>query len=248
MSEFIKVSLEAPLCLIRIARPEKKNALTSPMYAAMTAALAAANADAAIRVICILGAPGMFSAGNDIQEFMTFAKGGALGPEVVEFLKSLATNEKPLVAGVDGIAVGIGATLLLHCDYVVASERTNLSTPFASLGLVPEAGSSLLGPRLMGHARAFAMLAMGRPMPARQAEVVGLVNEVVAPEEVERQALAAARDIAARPAEAMAIARALLRPAPAETLARIEREVVLFGERLRSDEARAAFNAFLSRK
>ena len=178
MGDLIRVDTATPVRTIRIARPEKKNALTSPMYVRLVEALDAANADAGVRAICILGGEGMFTAGNDIQEFLGFAEGGVLGREVLGFLKALVTNGKPLVAGVDGMAVGVGTTMLLHCDHVVASTRAVFSTPFVNLGLVPEAGSSLLAPRLMGHVRAFELLAMARPFTAERALAAGAAENV----------------------------------------------------------------------
>jgi enoyl-CoA hydratase/carnithine racemase len=151
------------------------------------------------------------------------------------------------LAGLDGVAVGIGATLLLHCDYILATPRTTLRTPFSALGLVPEAGSSLLAPRLMGHARAFELLVVGREFDAEGARSAGLVNEIVPPERLELTILSTARGLAARPREAVLASRRLLKGDPAEVLARIDAEAELFAERLRSEEARAAFAAFLDR-
>ena len=153
-----------------------------------------------------------------------------------------------MVAAVQGVAVGVGTTMLLHCDHVVAGSDARFSTPFVSLGLVPEAASSLLAPRLMGHQRAFALLVMGRPLDAAAAHACGLVNTVVAPGDVDAEAMKAAREIAALPAEAMTAARRLMRGSPDEVVARIDEEARVFKERLQSAEARAAFAAFLARK
>ncbi len=248
MTDSIVITSDGAVQIIRIRRPEKKNALTSPMYAAMTGALKAADASPDIRATVFFGEPGMFSAGNDLNEFMGFAQGGKLGTDVTDFLSAIASGKKPMIAGVDGLAVGIGTTLLLHCDYVVASARAVLSTPFVGLGLVPEAGSSLIGPRLMGHARAFELLVMGRRFSAERGREAGIINEVVAVEALESATLAAAKEIAALPAGAVAQSRALLRGAPDLVLARISEEAGIFGERLRSDEARAAFMAFFAKK
>ena len=147
-----------------------------------------------------------------------------------------------------GVAVGVGTTMLLHCDHVVAGTDARFSTPFVSLGLVPEAASSLLAPRLMGHRRAFELLVMGRPLDAAAAQACGLVNAVVPPGDVDAEAMKAAREIAALPAEAVAASRRLMRGSPDEIVARIDEEVRLFKERLQSAEARAAFDAFLTRK
>jgi enoyl-CoA hydratase/carnithine racemase len=152
-----------------------------------------------------------------------------------------------LLAGVDGLAVGVGATLLLHCDMVFATPRTLLRTPFTALGLTPEAGSSLLAPRMMGHARAFELLVAGCDMDARAAQAAGLVNAVVSGDELEEGVLAAAHRICDLPRTAVLAARRLLKGDPSETLARIEAEAAIFAERLQSPEAQAAFSAFMQR-
>jgi enoyl-CoA hydratase/carnithine racemase len=237
---------EGAVRLIRLNRPEKKNALTQPMYAAITATLRDAAANAVIRCIMVAGSPGAFCAGSDIGDFQKRAEGG-LEPVTIDFLHALARNPKPLVAAVDGIAVGIGTTMLLHCDYVVASENARFSTPFTRLGLIPEAASSLLAPLRMGYGRAFAMLVMGRPMTAAQAKDAGLINDVVEIAAVEATARLAAEEIAALPPGAIAAARRLLRGDLDDVGKRIDTEAALFQERLKSDEARAAFAAFFAR-
>ncbi len=248
MTEQVLVSDDGAVRIIRMNRPEKKNALTQPMYEVMTAALREAAASKAIRAIVLAGAPGAFCAGADIGEFLESAQSGGLRPKTVEFLHTLARNEKPLVAAVGGLAVGIGTTMLLHCDYVVAATNATFATPFSRLGLIPEAASSLLAPRRMGHARAFSMLVMGRPLTAQAAKEAGLVNEVVDAAAVDDVALKAAQDIAALPPGAIAVSRSLLRGELDDVVKRIDTEIALFRERLQSDEARAAFAAFLSRR
>jgi enoyl-CoA hydratase/carnithine racemase len=176
------------------------------------------------------------------------AAAGGLGEPIVRFLHALARNRKPVVAAVAGNAVGIGTTMLLHCDYVVAAENAVLSTPFVALGLAPEAGSSLLGPRLMGTARAFELLVMGHPLDAQAAKAAGIVNAVVSAAELESAALDAARRIAALPPQGVLAARVLLRGSAEEIVARIDAEVEVFRERLASPEAREAFQKFFSRK
>jgi len=217
------------------------------MYAAMTEALQAADGDDEIGVSVFLGAPEIFSAGNDINDFIAAVSRGREIGGGSPFLKALATSRHVLMAGVDGLAVGIGTTLLLHCDYVLASPRAVFRTPFVALGLVPEAASSLIGPRLMGHRRAFELLVMGRDMDAGAAHTAGIVNAVVAPDALEDAVLAAAREMAGRPREAVLASRRLLKGDPAETVARIDEEVAIFAERLRSKEAQAAFAAFMQR-
>ena len=248
MSAPVEISTENGIRTIRMSRPDKKNALTRAMYAAMTEALLEANDDDSIRVCVFLGVPGAFSAGNDMGDFLAFAQGGSLGTEVLDFLAALAGARKPLVAGVDGLAIGIGTTLVMHCDLAVASDRTLFRTPFVDLGLVPEAGSSLLGPRIMGYQDAFAMLALGEDFNADEARTARLVRKVVASEALEAETLAAAARIAAKPVQAMALSRSLLRDGEGTLTERIAREAELFAERLTSDEAKAAFMAFMMRK
>ena len=244
----ILVTDDGPVRTIRMNRPEKKNALTLAMYDAMAAAIEEAQANDAIRCLLIAGQPGAFCAGNDLNDFVAMAQAGGLGAPILRFLHALARNEKPVAAAVSGVAVGIGTTMLMHCDHVVAADDARLSTPFVSLGLVPEAGSSLIAPRLMGHARAFALLAMGKPLAAEEAKQAGIVNTVVAVTEFEQAALAAARTIAALPAEGVRTTRRLMRGAAAEIIARIDEEAAAFKARLKSPEAQAAFAAFLNRK
>jgi enoyl-CoA hydratase/carnithine racemase len=247
MSDSVLVSDDGGIRTVRMHRPDKKNALSQPMYAAMTAALNEAAADTAIRCVILAGVPGAFCAGSDIADFLKAAEGG-LKPITVDFIRALVRNPKPLVAAVDGLAVGIGTTMLLHCDHVVASTGATFSTPFTRLGLIPEAASSLLAPLRMGHARAFSLLVMGRPLTAAEAQAAGLVNTVVDSAKVDETALAAAREIAALPPGAVALARQLLRGDLDAVAGRVDTETALFKERLRSDEARSAFTAFLSRK
>jgi enoyl-CoA hydratase/carnithine racemase len=249
MTGEVQVSDEGSVRTIRMNRPDKKNALTAAMYDAMAAAIENAGTDARIRCVLIAGHPGAFTAGNDLTEFMKAAEAGeGLGAETVRFLHALARSERPLVAAVQGVAVGLGTTMLLHCDYVVAGVDARFSTPFVSLGLVPEAASSQLAPDLMGHRRAFALLVMGRAFDATAAQACGLVNAVVPPADVDATAMTAARDIAALPADAVAASRRLLRGPPEGIVALINKEVELFKQRLKSPEAREAFSAFLTRK
>ena len=251
MTGHLIVTDEDATRVITLRRPEKKNALTREMYRAMSAAIDTAQNDPAIRCIVISGGPGVFTAGNDLEDFLKDGTSDTDTPrasDAVTFLYSLAHNEKPIVAAVDGIAIGIGTTMLFHCDYVVASTAATFSTPFIHLGLVPEGASSLLMPRAMGHQRAFATLVMGRAMNADAAHTAGFVNAVVAPGHTEAEARKVAREICALPSEAVAISRKLLKPSPEDLTRRIDQESHLFGERMRSPEAVAAFKAFFSRK
>lgn len=249
MTDHIEVTTEGGVMTVRMARADKKNALTQGMYAGMAAAITAAGEADDVRALLFLGVPGAFSAGNDIQDFLAMiGRGQGIAGPVTDFLRALIGSTKPAIAGVDGPAVGVGTTMLMHCDHVVASERSVFATPFVDLGLVPEAASSLIGPRIMGHQRAFELLAMGRRFDARRAEAAGLVGEVVAPEALEDRARAVAAEIAAKPAGAMREARALIRGDVSEILRRMEDEAALFRDRLASPEAQAAFMAFMSRK
>jgi enoyl-CoA hydratase/carnithine racemase len=230
-------------------RPEKKNALTLAMYDAMALAIEAADTKPDTRCVLIAGAPGAFCAGNDLADFLAAAgRGGTVGQPILRFLYALARGQKPLVAAVGGVAIGVGTTMLLHCDHVIAASEAKFSTPFVSLGLVPEAASSLIAPRLMGHARAFSLLVMGKPLTAEEAKAAGLVNAVVPAAELEVQALATAKEIAALPPEAVLASRRLMRGTVEEIVARIDEEAAEFKRRLASPEAQAAFMAFLSRK
>ena len=248
MSEHIEISRDGAVQIVRMNRPDKKNAITRAMYAAMAKALTDGDADEAVRVHLILGVPGAFSSGNDLADFMAVATGGEQGTEVADFLQALATAEKPIVSGVDGIAVGIGTTLNFHCDVTLATRRTQFHTPFVDLGLVPEAGSSLLGPALLGRQQAFALLGLGEPFPAERAKAAGLIYDVVPEDELEAAALAAARRVAAKPPQALKIARDLMLGDRAALVERIREEGRQFAARLKSDEARNAFVAFMNRK
>jgi enoyl-CoA hydratase/carnithine racemase len=249
MTDLVIVTDDGPVRTVRMNRPEKKNALTMAMYDAMAEAIEGAGTDEKIRCLLMAGAPTVFCAGNDIGDFLQAAmSGGALGQPILRFLYALARCEKPLAAAVQGNAIGVGTTMLLHCDHVVASSQARFATPFVSLGLVPEAASSLIAPRLMGNARAFALLVMGQPLDAQAAKAAGLVNTIAAPEAVETEAMKAALAISALPPQAVAASRRLIRGAPDEIVKRIDAEAEEFKARLKSAEAQAAFTAFMSRK
>ncbi|WP_281978453.1 crotonase/enoyl-CoA hydratase family protein [Pseudorhizobium flavum] len=233
--------------VIRLNRPEKKNAITTAMYARMTEALHEADNHAEIRAVAFLGTDNCFSAGNDMADFLTYAMGGGGRPSAADFLQALATCGKPMVSGVDGLAIGIGTTIHLHCDMTIASDRSLFRTPFVDLALVPEAASSLIAPRVMGHQRAFALLAAGESFSAEQAREAGIVWKVVSPDAVEAETLALAANLAAKPPHAMKIARNLIRGNGDDVLARMDEELVHFTAQLRSAEARAAFEAFMRR-
>lgn len=249
MADLVQIGSADGVQTLRLNRPEKKNALTSPMYEVLSAALAAGDRSDDVAVHLIVGQPGVFCAGNDIAEFKAYAEGGGLGPSVLKFLRQLVVLEKPLVAAVDGLAIGVGTTMLLHCDLVYASPASTFRTPFLDLGLLPEAGSSLLLPARAGHALAFEMLCLGETFDARKAELAGLINAIVPAGEVEARARAAATKLASRPREALALSRRLMKGADRDAvLARMESEAELFAERLRSAEAREAFTAFMEKR
>lgn len=244
----ILISNEGPVRKIRMNRPEKKNALTLAMYEAMAASIEDAGQSDGVKCLIIAGAPDVFCAGNDLKDFVTMAGSGELAAPIVRFLHALARCGKPLVAAVSGAAVGVGTTMLLHCDQVIASDNAVLLTPFVSLGLVPEGGSSLIAPRLMGQARAFSLLVMGKPLSAEQARDAGIVNAVVPAAELDTRAFVTANEIAALPTESVVEARRLMRGSVEEIVARIDEEVEAFKTRLASPEAQKALAAFLTKK
>lgn len=246
MSDQVLVSRADAVCEVRFNRPEKRNALTVAMYEALGRALHDSQADEGVRVVLLSGEGAGFSAGNDLNDFLQVREFTASHP-VMQLLRALATFGKPLVAAVHGQTVGIGVTMLLHCDLVIAARSTQLSLPFVKLGLVPEAGSSLLLPRLLGPQRAAELLLLGEPFDAEKAHRLGLVNRVVDDAAVLPEARALARALAQQPAAALQATRRLLRGEPAQLLARIEEEARVFGAQLQSEEFRAGIRAFLAR-
>lgn len=233
---------------IQINRPEKKNALTADMYASIAAALKAAGADAGVRAVLIHGAGDAFTAGNDLQDFLANAPRVPDAP-VFRFLEAVSHAEKPLVAAVSGVAVGVGTTMLLHCDLVYAAEGTKFALPFVNLGLCPEAASSFLLPSIVGYQRAAELLLLGEPFDAAKAHALGLVTEVVPAEILMMRAGDAARKLAEKPAASLRLTKRLMRRAwmPAIEAALAE-EIRHFGERLGSPEAKEAFSAFLEKR
>ncbi|MGI9366333.1 MAG: crotonase/enoyl-CoA hydratase family protein [Rhizobiaceae bacterium] len=243
----VEVTREDRVQIIRFNRAEKKNAITRAMYKVMADAMTSADNDDGIGVTLFAGQAEVFTSGNDLKDFLAVATGAEHGGEVGEFLLALATGKKPLVAAVDGLAVGVGCTMLLHCDMVFASTHAWLQTPFVDLGLVPEAASSLLAPRLMGPQRAFELLVLGKHFDAQHAESAGLVNEVMAPEDLESRALEVATRLANKPPQALELSRELIRGSRDQIVERIHLESKYFSERLKSDEARNAFMAFMQK-
>ena len=235
---------------IEIARPEKKNALTQAMYTAMAEALEAANTDTGVRAVLITGQPGIFTSGNDIDDFMQRppAGDGAEAP-VAHFMRALLDCDKPVVAAVTGAAVGIGTTLLLHCDLVYVSDEARLAMPFVSLGLVPEYASSLLLPALIGHAKAAEKLMLGEPFSGSDAVDCGIANAVLPAGEVVNHARRMAERFNALAPGAVADTKRLMRgPQRARIREVMATEGALFGQRLRSPEAQEAFQAFFQKR
>jgi enoyl-CoA hydratase/carnithine racemase len=252
MSEHIIVTQDDAIRIITMRRPEKKNALTQEMYFSIVKAIDSAQDDPSIRCLMIAGSPGAFTAGNDLKDFLAAGSSGeAQGKGSsggFSLLHALNNNRKPLVAAVDGIAIGIGTTMMFHCDYVVATKTSTFATPFVSLGLVPEGASSLLVPRSIGHQRAFALLVMGRRLDGEAAREAGFVNQIAATGQAEHEAHLVAKEICALPAEAVAISRQLLKLPPETIAERFALEGKHFGERMRSEEALSAFRKFLGKK
>ncbi|HEX8701837.1 MAG TPA: enoyl-CoA hydratase-related protein [Myxococcaceae bacterium] len=228
-------------------RPEKKNAFTHAMYEAATAALLKAGMDDAVRVVLLTGAGGTFTAGNDIGDFLDKPPAGE-DSAVFQFLRALVNQDKPVVAAVDGAAVGIGTTMLLHCDYVVATERARFVMPFINLGVCPEGASSLLLPRNAGMALASELLMFGEPFDAPTAHRAGFVSRVVPDAKLMEVATERAQALAQKPLEALKVTKRLLRePIRAEVNSVLRREGAEFLKRLNSDEAREALLAFMNR-
>jgi enoyl-CoA hydratase/carnithine racemase len=233
---------------IAFNRPDKKNAITSAMYQAMTDALAQAHDDPGVRAIVIRGSAGVFSAGNDLDDFMKAPPTGEHAP-VLQFLRSISTAQKPLVASVAGVAVGIGTTLLLHCDLVYAADSATFSLPFTQLALCPEAASSLLLPRIAGYALAAEKLLLGEAFDAHEAHRMGIVNRLLPAQDVDAFAFAQAAKLAALPASSLRVTKMLMRRAGEQEVAeRIEEEVAHFGKMLLAPEAREAMTAFFQKR
>ena len=246
MSDTI-IELKDHILSITMNRPAKKNALTAPMYAAMADAIESAEADMDVRVILFQGVDGIFTSGNDLGDFLANPPRGPESP-VSRFLMALARSTVPMVAAVDGPAVGVGTTMLLHCDYVVAADTTTFMMPFTNLGLLPEAGSSYLLPKIMGHARASELILSGRGFSADEALSFGIINEVSTSADL---AAAAAKHVgvfAAKPPAPMRKSKALLKDDMPVVLDRIQREMALFGEALGSEEAKEAMSAFMEKR
>lgn len=245
MSPHVLTHVEDGVLRVTLARPEKKNALTSDMYELLIAALNEAR-NAAIGALMIEGSGGVFTAGNDIGDFLAHA-GDFQNAPALRFIRALASCETPIVAAVEGDAVGVGVTMLMHCDLVYAAPSARFSMPFVDLGLVPEAAASLLLPQRAGLAKASEFLLLGEAFDAEAAVRLGIVNAMIPEPELAETALRQAGRLAAKPRAALRATRRLLRGDTAEILARIEEEAAAFATALGSEAARAAMTAFMAR-
>jgi len=248
MNKTVRINLAEGVFHIEMARPEKKNALTAEMYQIMADALTRADNDPAVRVIIISGAGGNFTAGNDLADFLATPPMDESAP-VYRFIEGFAKLEKPFVAAVEGVAIGVGTTMLLHCDLAYGGSSARFALPFANLGLTPEAASSLLLPLRTGHARAAEMLMLGDVFSAQAALEAGIINAVLPDAQVLDHALERCRKLTTQPAASLRLTKQLMKRAQkaliSETM-RIEAEV--FRQRLVSPEAKEAFAAFFEKR
>jgi enoyl-CoA hydratase/carnithine racemase len=248
MSDQITFRTADGVAEIGINRPEKKNALTVAMYAALVEALERADREASVRAILLHGTDECFTAGNDLQDFMNAPPRDDSSP-TIRFIRGIHAAKKPIVAAVAGSAVGIGTTMLLHCDLIYADPGARFQLPFVNLGLCPEAGSSFLLPRLVGHPRAAELLLLGEPFSAKTALETGLINEITPERQVIATARAKAKMLTERPAASVVLAKALMKQAVRRTVDEtIGEELEQFGRRLTSPEAAEAFRAFFERR
>lgn len=236
------------VAVLEMARPEKKNALTQEMYAGLAAGLESAAADDSVRAIIITGQPGIFTAGNELADFASALPPGTDLP-AFRFMKALVQADKPVIAAVSGPAVGIGVTMLLHCDLVYVAAGATLSMPFVNLGLVPEFASSLLLPLRMGHARAAEKLLLGEPMSADEAVSLGLANAVLPADQLQAHARAEAERFNALPPESVRASKRLMKRAQRTLIDEtIAEELKVFGSRLGNAEVREALAAFFEKR
>ena len=247
MSEHVILSSAGGVLEIRLNRPEKKNALTRDMYQAMAAAFEAADSDPTVRVLILTGTGDAFTSGNDVGDFQKRADGG-LESSAGRFLPAISGLQKPLIGAVNGMAIGVGTTMLMHCDLLIAASTARFMMPFTALGLVPEAASSLLVPRAIGHVRASQMLLLGEAIDAQTALEWGLVNKVVDAAVLMDAAREMATRLAALPPEAVRQTKALMKHDTQDVPGRMEAELTIFKQRLVSPEAKEAFAAFAEKR
>jgi enoyl-CoA hydratase/carnithine racemase len=240
---------ENGILAIEFNRPEKKNAITSAMYQAMADAIRDAESDSTVRAILITGKPEIFTAGNDLEDFMKNSSAEVGDRPVAQFMHALSGSSKPVVAAVAGNAVGIGTTLLMHCDLVYAAENAKFSMPFTQLGLCPEFASSMLFPQMVGYQRAAEKLLLGEAFTAQEAYEMGLVSRVVPTADLVAFAQGKAATLAALPASSLRTTKRLMKNAQAEAVQqRMDEENVHFGEMLGAPEAKEAFAAFFQKR
>jgi enoyl-CoA hydratase/carnithine racemase len=248
MTDQIVSALKDGVFQIRINRPEKKNALASDMYTAMAQTLKQADQDAAVKVITLTGAGDSFTSGADVSDFLKRDASSSDHRPVGSFLATIASLNKPLMAGVNGMAIGIGVTMLLHCDLVYAAESATFQMPFTNLGVAPEAASSQLLPQMVGYHRAAELMLFGERIDARRALEIGLINAVCPAAELSALLGSRAALIAAKPASSILATKALLRRAPDSLAVRMSVENAEFARLLQTPEARAIMQAFLDRR
>ena len=247
MSDHIRLNQADGVLEILFSRPEKKNALTNSMYREARGAFERAQQDKSIQVV-LFGAEGdIFTSGNDLEDFASIAQGKGGELEAQAFVEALGQAVKPVVAAVPGLAVGVGTTMLLHCDLVYVADTARLSAPFVDLALVPEAGSSFLLPARIGHVRAFAMFALGESISGPEAVTLGIANKALPQKEVLAAARSATRALAKRPSRSVLATKQLMRDVQA-VMAQMHKEAALFSAQLKSDEAREAFSAFAEKR
>ncbi|WP_282607157.1 enoyl-CoA hydratase [Pelagibius sp. Alg239-R121] len=247
MTDTILTHCEDRILKITINRPDKKNALTLAMYDQMTAAVEAAQNDSEVRVVTITGTGDAFSSGNDLADFLSHPPTPGDSP-AARFLHTIAGAEKPLIAAVNGLAIGIGTTLLLHCDLAYAAVSAKFQLPFVNLALVPEAGSSLLLPQVAGHKKAAELLMLGEMFDPETAREAGLINGVCADVALEQTVMEVSRRLAAKPPEALRLTKALLKDHSGDAGERINKELGHFAHRLESPEAHEAMQAFMEKR
>ncbi len=247
--ELIQTELQNGVLHIVINRPEKKNALTSAMYEAMVGALQRAESDDAVRVLVLRGNGDSFTAGNDIEDFVQKPWKGRAVPPAEQFIRAVAFATKPVIAAAHGLAVGIGTTILLHCDLVYAAEDTKFMMPFVNLGIIPEAGSTLLLPALIGHQRAAELLLLATPFSAQRAYELGIVNRVVPGDQLLSVTTAAAQSLVEKPAGAIRLSKQMMKKHLTSELDTVIRdEVLAIAAKLESPETKEALSAFLEKR